>query len=100
MLTHQARLSLGSNGSSAPKEERSIAFGIDECHVIDFLHREIVSIRMTDEDFKDIHVDGRIYFRFCLHRGKENLLRTKTDNENYDDGNDVIGTHNASIALG
>ena len=70
---------------------RSIAVE-DECHVTHLLHRKILHICILVH-LKDVHTDARVYVRFRFHRWKEKLLRAKADNENCDDSDDMMCTH-------
>src|SRR5665647_899481 len=71
---------------------RSITVGIDECHVVHLLHWKLISIRMVDEHLMDVHA-GTLNIRFRFYRWKEILLCSYPDNENCDDSDDVMCTH-------
>ena len=70
---------------------RSIAVE-DECHVMRLLRRKILHIFILVH-LKHVHTNARVYVRFRFHRWKEILLRAKADNENCDDCDDMVCTH-------
>jgi hypothetical protein len=76
---------------------RSIAVE-DECHVMHLLRGNILHIYILVH-LKDVHADARDYVRLCFHRWKEKLLRSKADNENCNDGDDVMYAHERGLWL-
>lgn len=69
---------------------RSIAVE-DERHVMHLPRRKTFDIYISVH-LTDVQTD-LVYVRICFHRWKEKLLSSKADNENCDDGDDVMCAH-------
>src|SRR5258707_13932274 len=72
---------------------RSITIGKDECHIVEFLHRNIFDILVH---FGDVHthaLDGA-YVRYSNRSGEENQLQDEPDQDSCHNSDSVMCAHN------
>jgi hypothetical protein len=79
--------------SPSSRNQQSITFGKDECHVMYLLRQKILTVLL---DLENIHGRDREYDRFSRRSREESQLQAEPDQDNCNNSDGVMHAHNGS----